>query len=460
MCCQACASEISAGEEICSHCFAPTAQPNFRYTSSVETTAGPAVAPETPTMTLSRRIPDLDTITYKPSSSVYRAVNHIKGGAMSALVALMVVAAVGGWWVQSHRATAAEHDALALRAFEQKEYEVAVKEWDTAIESYRKGYSSTGRAEALFQKSRSQTALKQYDEALASLQKSQKLEQRPEFEESIQKCHRLKAVAHLEQSQELFGAKDFGKAYLEAELAIKEFDVGLGSEAQRAGAYRMASRCSLKLEDFEGSDALLAQAVEIEGNSKQNAVLDGELKRAYALHRKQLLADSANNRYIPDSKIDPLSLPQPIRHSPRYPATESKTYNRTYSGRLLSGIPSRSPLPPRANLGGGTSYPTADRYEEPSMPSGSFSSSMYYARPTGTANYRPSASSRTRHQVRSRVPNGQVPTRLPSIHTRRPSVNNPGYPPIPRTRTSSRNNRGMPSTFSPPTRSGLSTRYR
>ena len=166
---------------------------------------------------------------------------------------------------------------------------------------------------------------------------------------------------------------------------------GGGSGRQKAGAYRMAARCSVELEDFDGAQNYLEKALAAEGKSKSNLALQSEIKKQYALHRSKMLADSGANGYIPKGKLDPIAIERAAsNNSSRRSSYPSSSYSRrstttSYNSYqpLNYSIPSYSPPPRRVqtSLGSGSSYPTTNsRYQtnddylttfhQPQIPSG------------------------------------------------------------------------------------------
>ena len=174
-------------------------------------------------------------------------------------------------------------------------------------------------------------------------------------------------------------------------MAIDGFENGGGTGRQRAGAYRMAARCSVELEDFDGARNYLEKALAAEGKSKSNLVLQSEIKRQYALHRGKILADAGANGYIPRGKIDPIAIDRASSRNTSgrssYPSTShsrrSTTTNYDSYQTVNYSLPSYS-LPPRGaqySHGSGSSYPTTNsRYQtsndylttvhQPQIPSG------------------------------------------------------------------------------------------
>lgn len=222
------------------------------------------------------------------------------------------------------------------------------------------------------------------------LQRAHKLEASESVDDALKKCHRMAAVEHLRRAQQLYTPDSFGKAYLETELAIDGFENGGGSGGQKAGAYRMAARCSVELEDFDGAQNYLEKALAAEGKSKSNLALEAEIKKQYALHRSKMLADSGANGYIPQGRLDPIAIEKAAKTSSRRSSYPSTSYSRrstttSYSSYqpVTYSAPSYSPPPRRAqtSLGSGSSYPTTNsRYQtnddylttfhQPQIPSG------------------------------------------------------------------------------------------
>ncbi|MCA9775950.1 MAG: tetratricopeptide repeat protein [Candidatus Eremiobacteraeota bacterium] len=364
-CCEACAQDVEVGQEICSHCFAPLVSASCRFTHESTEPLGF----EHPN-SCTKPLPDLKIITFAPASSFYRACFQLRGGLLSALVALLFVGVGGIWWVHSHRSLGAEKTASAQNSFDKGEYGAALGCWQQALDAYHQGFDSAGQVDALVGLSRCYIRTKEFSEALVVLQRAQKIQNDETVEDALKKCHRMAAVDHLRRAQALYTPDSFGKAYLEAELAVDGFENGDGSGSQKAGAYRMAARCSVELEDFEGADAYLNKALDCEGKSKSNLALQSDIKKQYAIHRSKMLADTGANGYIPKGKLDPIAIEKAAtKRSSNRSSYSSSSYSRrstttNYSSYqpVTYGIPQYSPPPRRVrtSLGSGTSYPTTN----------------------------------------------------------------------------------------------------
>lgn len=334
--------------------------------------------------------PNIEAVTFAPASSIHRVCLQLRGGLLSALVALVFVGLGGAWWVHSHRSLGAEKIAVAESCFEKGNYGSALAFWQQALDAYHQGFDRSGQVDALVGLSRCYIRTKEFSEALVMLQRAHKLEASESVDDALKKCHRMAAVEHLRRAQQLYTPDSFGKAYLETELAIDGFENGGGSGGQKAGAYRMAARCSVELEDFDGAQNYLEKALAAEGKSKSNLALEAEIKKQYALHRSKMLADSGANGYIPQGRLDPIAIEKAAKTSSRRSSYPSTSYSRrstttSYSSYqpVTYSAPSYSPPPRRAqtSLGSGSSYPTTNsRYQtnddylttfhQPQIPSG------------------------------------------------------------------------------------------
>ena len=343
-----------------------------------------------PTLAAPSCSPNIEAVTFAPASSFHRACLQLRGGLLSALVAFLFVGLGGAWWVHSHRSLGAEKIAVAESCFEKGNYGSATAFWQQALDAYHQGFDRSGQVDALVGLSRCYIRTKQFSEALVILQRAHKLEATESVEEALKKCHRMAAVEHLRRAQQLYTPDSFGKAYLETELAIDGFENGGGSGAQKAGAYRMAARCSVELEDFDGAQNYLEKALTAEGKSKSNLALQSKIKKQYALHRSKMLADSGANGYIPKGKLDPIAIEKAAKTSSRRSSYSNTSYSRrstttSYSSYqpMTYSAPSYTPPPRRVQttLGSGSSYPTTNSgyhtyndpvpaYSQPQIPSG------------------------------------------------------------------------------------------
>jgi tetratricopeptide (TPR) repeat protein len=323
--CGSCAREFEPGQEICPHCMASVTPVECRFT--VET--GASFQGQRQILASSSAIPDLDHIDFQPSSPFYRAFSQLRGGLLSALIAVLFTGIGGIWWVQSHRAEGREFAAVAEQAFERGHYASAMTAWESAFDAYDHGLDDQGRVGALVGLSRCHIRATNFTEALVVLQRAQKIEPDSSVMEMIRKCHRMAAVKHLERAKELFGPGTYGKSYLESELAVDGFEKGQGTDTQKAAAFRMAARCSLELEDFEGAQSYLNSAFDNEGDSKQNVALQSECDKARDAYQGQTVADIGEDGYIPQGKLDPIAIQ-------RAAAARSPRRNRYSSNRYTS----------------------------------------------------------------------------------------------------------------------------
>lgn len=429
-CCEACAQDVSAGQEICPHCLAPLVASVCRFTVEEPAQSLPLSFAVSPSAS-----PDIEAVTFAPASSFYRACLQLRGGFLSALVALLFVGIGGAWWIHSHRNLGAENIAVAESCFEKGNYGSALAFWQQALDAYHQGFHKPGQVDALVGLSRCYIRTKEFSEALVMLQRAQKLEASESVEEALKKCHRMAAVEHLRRAQKLYTPDSFGKAYLETELAIDGFEKGDGSGRQKAGAYRMAARCSVELEDFDGAQKSLEKALAAEGKSKSNLALQSEIKKQYALHRSKMLADAGANGYIPQGSLDPIAIEKASNASSARSSYPNTSYSRRSTTTSYSSyqpttysVPTYSPPPRRVQttLGSGSSYPTTHSsyqtyhdpvptFNQPQIPSGlprahREALERAYSRPSSGA-YQPRV---VTPSTGYRVPSSYTPPSMPS----------------------------------------------
>lgn len=318
-----------------------------------------------------RKLPDLQSIKFRPSSAFYRSITQAKTGIASALVAVFFVGLGLFWWVSAQRAAAQETAQQAQLAFENQKFLASHNLWEKAFKNYKSTFDHEGQIESLLGMSQCLQRLKQFSEAIVVLQRAQKIESSEAIAERILQCNLLLGQAHLEQSEIYFQPDLYGKAFLEAKSAIAFLEEGEATDAQLAAANRMAARCSTKLKDFEGAEAFLDQAFQLEGKTKNNVTLASELGKAYAQSR-QKVADSGSKSYIPTGKIDPSAIEAAAKPKP---GSRPKKRRGTYGGYALNthssphqrrqqrwsnvGTPSSVYRPvQRADVGEASSYPT------------------------------------------------------------------------------------------------------
>lgn len=363
--CQGCTAVLQAGDEICPRCLKTQVTVGSRFTRDVvsETSLNPTVSSHSQI-----NLPSLPD-SFSPSSPIYRIYHNLRGGLLSAAVALCFMVLGGFWWVHSHRSQGSESQQIAEAHFESGHYERAISSWEDAFDAYQQGLDKTGQVQALLGLSRCHIRAKNFSEALAALQHAQKVQPDESLELAIKKCYRMSAAQHLANAQDLFYPNSFSKAFLEAELAIEGFKMGEASKQQLAGAYRMAARCSLKLDEFERSETYLNQARESEGDTQANRTLANDLQKAAIASRSRAVAN--NEGYIPKSKIDSAAIERAAtkyagRSSNENSYSAYQPYRRTSwsTTSTLGSSQLRSPRRVRTSVGGSSSYPTA-RTPEP-----------------------------------------------------------------------------------------------
>jgi len=423
--CRGCTAVLQAGDEICPRCLKTQVIVGSRFTRDVasETSLNPTVSSHSQI-----NLPSLP-VSFSPSSPIYRIYHNLRGGLLSAAVALCFMVLGGFWWVHSHRSQGSESQQIAEAHFESGHYERAISSWEDAFDAYQQGLDKAGQAQALLGLSRCHIRAKNFSEALAVLQHAQNVQPDDSVDLAIKKCHRMSAAQHLASAQELFYPNSFGEAFVEAELAIEGFEKGEGSKQQLAGAYRMAARCSMQLDEFERSETFLNQARESEGDTQANRTLANDLRKATIASRSRAIAN--NEGYIPKSKIDSAAIE---RAATKYASQSSngnsysayQPYRSSTSTLGLSHL--RSPRRARTSVGGGASYPTA-RTPEPEFSdqiyyqsSGSSYSPRTYSPPapyipkTTPASHR-GALERAYSKPSTRNHPGQVPTRAQSSYS-------------------------------------------
>lgn len=420
--CTSCAENIEAGQEICSSCLAPAVVAGSRFTID----SPPVFRAEARRGAL-ELLPDVEAVEFKPSSPVFRFLSQFRGGLISALVAFVFIGLGGSWWIHSNRSLGQEQNLAAELFFKRGDYESAHIAWQSAFDSFEKGLDKDGQVTALFGISRCFTRTKDFSDSLLVLSRAQKIRPDESVADAIKKCHRLAAVQHLKTAQELFSPDTYGRAYLEAELAIDGFKQGEGSASQKAGAFRMASRCSLKLEDFEGAKSFLKSAIECEGKSQSNLALQREYNSAYQNYRGQVLADGGKKSYIPRSKIEPvvdLAASGSQGYQPSYP-----TYKPPVATAESTYPQSTYPQHSRTRSGSsGTSYPTSQR---PTVYTGSQNYQRYSSsnRSNSGVTHTNSAAVRSQTQQRSYTPTYRPARTSPSTSTRfnSPTFSSPSF---------------------------------
>lgn len=346
-CCRSCARNLEPGQEICPHCLTSLRPAECRFT--VESTA--PLQRQSGSLSSVYALPDLDQIDFRPSPPFFKLFSYLRGGLMSALIALVCMALGGVGWVQAQRAEGRDQERVAEESFDKGQYDTAAAAWESAFEAYEHGFDESGKVSALVGLSRCYVQGKDFTEALVVLQRAQKIKSDESVVEMLKKCHRLAAVEHLQRAQQLFVPGSFGKAYLESELAMDGFLKGEGTAAQRAGAFRMACRCSIELEDFGGAQEYLDLAFESEGESEMNLALQTECDEAADEYQGQLVADIGKDGYIPQGKLDPIAIQREAeaRHPrrDRYSGYRTRSYSSSNRSSGYRGSSSYSSYRPR-----------------------------------------------------------------------------------------------------------------
>jgi tetratricopeptide (TPR) repeat protein len=207
-------------------------------------------------------------------------------------------------------------EATATAAYQKGDFEKSIEAWHEARQTYASIYHSQGQTDALLGISECYLKQGRFQDAIGSLNQALRLEDSPAIENQIGKCHRLQALACLKASDEQAGIGQFDNALQQAQLALKELQEGQGSNSQMAGAYRTLSLRYAQLGQFDVADQNLALALKQEGESKQNLALDEQLGKMQESYERRRLAQSRNERYIPDGELDLSSL-QPVVESPQ-----------------------------------------------------------------------------------------------------------------------------------------------
>ena len=298
--CQSCHRQVSGGE-VCPFCFAPLVLLHSQYTVDTEVSE----CSETPIGPIhARKLPDLQSIKFRPAPALYRSITQAKTGIASAMVAVLFVGFGLLWWVNAQRAGAQEATQEAQVALENQKYLASCNLWERAFKDYRSIFDQEGQVKSLLGMSDCYQGMNKLTESIAVLQRAEKIQASEDIAERILQCNILLGQAHLQQAETYFQPDLYGKAFLEAKTALAFFEEGKASDAKLASVNRIAARCSVKLKDFEGAEAYLDQAFQLEGKSKNNLVLASQLEKAYAQSR-QRLAGSGSESYIPTGKIDP-----------------------------------------------------------------------------------------------------------------------------------------------------------
>lgn len=277
-----------------------------------------------------RSLPNLRAVQFRPSSPFHRTITRVRGGVASAIVALVLVGAGAYWWVDHHKNSATAQDRAAQKLFAQGEYQAAADQWEKVFELYDLALDDAGRLDTLKKISDCYIRVEQFPEAIAVLQRAQKLQPNEELLNSIAKCNRSIATIHLDKAIYYSKPGNYEKALVEANEALRFFRNGMASDSQLAEAHRVTARCCMHLEDFKVASDHLNAAIELSGRTTANVKLEKEMARAEHIARKNKLANSGKNNYIPSGKLDLSSLQkdqQPIYRSTYQPPKRGNAPN-------------------------------------------------------------------------------------------------------------------------------------
>lgn len=280
----------------------------------------------------------------------------MKGGIASSAVALIVVVAALSFWTNYHLEKAQEAHDLAEVEFKQEEYESAQEHFNESFLAYRSIYNKDGQATALYHLSKCQMSQGDFEEAVETLGRAVKLDDRESFQAALLKYHRIAAVDALILSHEFIEGENFEQAERQADLALKRFQAGEGSEKQLAGAFQKSAFCAALNHDFEKADQQLDQAIKISGDTKQTAATTAEIEQLYQDYQADRLAAAKDNRYIPDGELDLSALSPPpqrrtlIRSTGRSSVYKPKKRRSRYSYN-------RRPQVKKTSLGTAAAYP-------------------------------------------------------------------------------------------------------
>jgi hypothetical protein len=227
---------------------------------------------------------------FVPSSSLMLTLKGMRRAIVSGLVAMLLVGAVLVWVGHSFRKFTLQSDQQAQEAFAAERYDQAAGIWTTVFHRSKMIFDKGGQVSALQGIARCEIRQERFSEALATLLRAEKIDGRPELREQIASCRRLSATQHLKRSQDLFLPSQMGLALLEAKAAVVDFENGLASPGQIAGAHRMVARCALKLADLNQAQDQLDLAISLEGKTAANLGLKKELGQAVAALQKQRAA--------------------------------------------------------------------------------------------------------------------------------------------------------------------------
>jgi hypothetical protein len=368
--CQNCHKEAE-GQEVCENCFAPLTVRENRYTLDC---AVHAAFVSSTKLDAKATLPDIQAVTFHPSSWLSRTLTRSRAGIGSGVVTLLCVIVGLYFYVGHHRQQALEAELHATESFEQERYQAAATQWSSAFASYQAIYDKKGQIKSLVHVSECHIESGKFGEALVALNRAKKIQDSPEIDETLKKCQRMAAVDALEFSQELLSENIPDQAFLKAQEAIEGFTQGEGSKEQLAGAHRMAARTAAYDENFEEADKHLDQAIALLGETDENLQMGGEIGDLYKAYQKRKVADSKNQRYIPDEELDLAALAS--EHQEERRARYESTYRPKQRARYTSV---RRTIRPKTSLGNSASYPTKNRYDD-SRGGRNYSSNNSYTR--------------------------------------------------------------------------------